>query len=273
MENVIPEEYQKYFNKKQAESESGVMALGKVMALIILLLILVNSLSAQSSHDLLMEGDNLFNKEQYNLAEDKYRKASETDKSGKANYNLGNTLYNQERYEEALNQYQSALTSNDPNVVSKAYYNLGNTHFQNQKYQESIQSFKNALKYNGEDQDTKENLMLAKQMLKQQQQQEQQQQQNQDQNQDENKDQEQQEQQQQEQEQQEDQEQEEEQESQSESQESEDQKEQEAEQADKKDLDKEDARKLLEIIDNEEKKVQEKLRKMKGNSKKPKKDW
>lgn len=272
MKDIVSIEYQNYSNRRSKSKKAKVLQ--QIGLVVFLIIVIFNYVSAQSSHELLMEGDNLFNKEQYDLAEEKYRKASETDKSGKANYNLGNTLYNQERYEEALNQYQSALTSDDPNVVSNAYYNLGNTHFQNQKFQESIQSFKNALKYNGEDQEAKENLMLAKQMLKQQQQQQQQQQQNQDQNQDENQDQDQQEQQQQEQQQQQDdQEQNEEQDSQSESQESEDQKEQEAEQSDKKDLDKEDARKLLEIIDNEEQKVQEKLRKMKGNSKKPKKDW
>ena len=41
---------------------------------------------------------------------------------------------------------------------------------------------------------------------------------------------------------------------------------------DKQDLDKEDARKLLEIAENEEKKVQEKMRKVNGG-KKRKKDW
>jgi len=272
MKDIIPKEYQEEFNRKPTD-QSGIEVLTKIALLIFVLVFLVNSVSAQSSHELLMEGDDLFKKEQYDLAEDKYRKASEEDKTGKANYNLGNTLYNQERYEEALNQYQNALTSNDPNVVSNAYYNLGNTQFKNEKFQESINSFKNALKYNGDDLQAKENLMLAKQMLRQQQQQQQQQQQDQDQNNEENKDQEEQQQQEQQQQQQQEDENKEDQDSQSESQEQQEQQEQEAEQSDKKDLDKEDARKLLEIIDNEEKKVQEKLRKMKGNSKKPKKDW
>lgn len=247
------------------------------IAVVFLQYIFVNNVSGQSSHSLLLEGDDLFKKEQYELAEEKYRKAVAKDKTGKARYNLGNTLANQERLDEALNQYQSALMSDDPNVVSSAYYNLGNTYLKNNKIKEGIDAYKNSLRYNPEDVETKENLMLAKQMLRQMQQQQQQQQQDQNENQDQDQEnQDQQEQQQQQDQQQSDEEKDEEQkdqQNQSESQNEEEQKEQQAEQSDKKDLDKEDARKLLEIIENEEQKVQEKLRKMKGNSKKPKKDW
>jgi len=220
---------------------------------------------AQSSHELLMEGDALYKKEQYDLAEEKYRKAKLKDKSGKAAYNLGNSLSNQERYEEAANQFSNAAaTSNDPEVKSKAYYNLGNTHFRNQKFQESIDAYKTALSYNEEDSNAKENLMMAKKMLQVQEQQQQQQQEQQEQQEN---------QEQQDQEQEQDQQEQQQQQNQDQSQEEQEQKEQSAEETEKKDLDKEDARKLLEIIDNEEKKVQEKLRKMKGNSSKPKKDW
>jgi len=216
----------------------------------------------QSSHKLLMEGDGLYKKEQYDLAEEKYRKAKAKDKTGKAAYNLGNSLSIQERYEEAANQFSNAAAmSNDPEVKSKAYYNLGNTHFRNQKFQESVDAYKNALSYNEEDTQAKENMMMAKKMLQVQEQQQQEQQQQEQQEQQENQEQQEQEQQQEQQQDQQDQTQEEKEEAQN------------AEEAEKKDLDKEDARKLLEIIDNEEKKVQEKLRKMKGNSKKPKKDW
>ena len=121
---------------------------------------------AQSSHKLLMDGDNHYRKEQFDLAEEKYRKAKLKDKSGKASYNLGNSLSNQERYEEAVNQYSSAAAmSDDPEVKSKAYYNLGNTFFRNQKFQESIDAYKSALSYNEDDTNAKENMLMAKKML------------------------------------------------------------------------------------------------------------
>jgi len=218
---------------------------------------------SQSSHELLMEGDDFYTKEQFDLAEEKYRKAKVKDKTGKAAYNLGNSLSVQERYEEAANQFSNAAAmSDDPEVKSKALYNLGNTHFRNQKFQESVDAYKSALSYNEDDISAKENLMMAKKMLQVQKQQQQQQQQQEQQEQQENQDQQEQEQQEQQQQQQ------------DQNQPQEEQEEPQAgEETEKKDLDKEDARKLLEIIDNEEKKVQEKLRKMKGNSSKPKKDW
>ena len=46
--------------------------------------------------------------------------------------------------------------SNDPEVKSKALYNLGNTHFRNQKFQESIDAYKSALSYNEEDTQAKQ---------------------------------------------------------------------------------------------------------------------
>lgn len=236
-----------------------------ILLALIFLISFSDVMKGQSSHDLLREGDDLYKKEQFDLAEDKYRKAKVKDKTGKAAYNLGNSLSIQERYEEAANQFSNAAAmANDPEVKSKALYNLGNTHFRNQKFQESIDAYKSALSFNGEDTNAKENLMMAKKMLQVQQQQQQQEQQQQDQEQQEEQEQ------QQEQEQQENQDQQQENDSQSEEEQEEPQA---GEETEKKDLDKEDARKLLEIIDNEEKKVQEKLRKMKGNSKKPKKDW
>ena len=225
---------------------------------------LAGTFYGQSAHELLMEGDDLYRKEQFDKSEEKYRKAKVNDKSGKAAFNLGNSLAKQERYEEAANQFSNAAAlSQDSEVKAKALYNLGNAHFRNQKYQESIEAYQSALKINEDDEQTRQNLSLAKymkKMLEKQQQQQQQQQQEQE-NQE---NQEQQQQQQQEQQNQEEQ--------QQQAQEQEEEKEQQSAE-EKKDLDKEDARKLLEIIENEEKKVQEKLRKMKGNSSKPKKDW
>ena len=48
---------------------------------------------SQSAHELLMEGDDHYKKEQFEIAEEKYRKAKAKDKTGKAAYNLGNSLF------------------------------------------------------------------------------------------------------------------------------------------------------------------------------------
>lgn len=120
----------------------------------------------------------------YQKAEINYRKAMETTRNyDKANYNLGNSLYRQERYEEAEKYFSNV--ANDKNVSkdlrSRAYHNYGNSLLKQEKYKESIDAYKNALKLNPKDMNTKYNLEYARKKMIQQQ--NNQQNQNQDQNQ------------------------------------------------------------------------------------------
>ena len=127
--------------------------------------------------------------EQYQQAEINYRKAMETTHNyDKANYNLGNSLYRQERYEEAGKAYESVANnkSSSNDLRERAYHNLGNSLLKQEKYKESIDAYKNALKLNPKDMDSKYNLEYARKKMMQQMQQQQQNQQNQDQNQDQN---------------------------------------------------------------------------------------
>jgi Ca-activated chloride channel family protein len=226
---------------------------------LILFFVVSNCLNAQSAHKHLRAGDDLYERGEYSLAEEAYRKANEKQTDAKSTYNLGNTLYEQDRMEEAIQSFESAASRAEGKAEkSMAYHNLGNAYYNAQKFKESYEAYKNALQYSPEDNATKENLLAAKQMMKIQQQQ-QQQQQSSDQNQEEQEEQQQKQEQQQEQDQ-------------SQGKDINNQ-EQEASQEEKQDLDKEDARKLLEIINNEEQKVQEKLRKAKAGDKKHKKDW
>jgi len=127
--------------------------------------------------------------EQYQQAEINYRKAMETTHNyDKANYNLGNSLYRQERYEEAGKAYESVANnkSSSNDLRERAYHNMGNSLLKQEKYKESIDAYKNALKLNPKDMDSKYNLEYARKKMMQQMQQQQQNQQNQDQNQDQN---------------------------------------------------------------------------------------
>ena len=233
-------------------------------------LVLGLSLSAQSSHKLLRNGDKNYNSQDFASAEESYRKSLEKEKSHKGKYNLGNTVYNQNRHEEAIQYYEEAtsLAQNDKEK-SDAFYNLGNAQFRNQQLKESIESYKQSLRLNPEDTDARKNLFLAKmaEQQMQQQQQEQQQQNEQDQNDQEN-DQQQQQEQQDNQQQQDNQEQ-----PQQEGQENPIENNPESGEQQQQELSKEDAERLLQIIENEEKKVQEKLKKVSGKRTKPDKDW
>lgn len=239
------------------------------------LLLLANKSYSQSAHTLLMDGDAFYEQGDYAIAEEKYRKATEEDNSLKGQFNLGNTLYNQNRYEEAVTQYEtSVMKAKAGEQKSSAYYNLGNTHIKSGKLEEAIESYKKAIEENPADEDARRNLYLAKLMEQQQQEQEQQQQQEQNedqQNQDQQQDQ--QDQQQQDQQQQDQQNQDQQQDQQEQSEESQIDNESKEGEEEPQELSKEDAEKLLQVIENDEKKIQEKLRKVSGAKKKPEKDW
>jgi Ca-activated chloride channel family protein len=125
-------------------------------------------------------------------AEQLFRKASAIDTTyAEAPYNLGTTLYQENYIEEAFGHLKEAANrSSQPDLSHKAFHNIGNVYMQKEEYDNAIEAYKQALRNNPTDEETRYNLALAK---KKKEEQEQQQEQNQDQ--DQNQDQEQQEQQ------------------------------------------------------------------------------
>ena len=113
----------------------------------------------------------------YQDAEISYRKGMATTKNfPKSNYNLANSLYRQEKYEDAANSYKyvAEQKENDRSLRAKAYHNYGNSLLKQEKYKESIEAYKDALKLNPRDLDTKYNLEYARKKMTQQRQQQQQ---------------------------------------------------------------------------------------------------
>jgi tetratricopeptide (TPR) repeat protein len=134
------------------------------------LLVLCSSvIMAQDDRQLTRSGNKDFNKEKYAEAEVSYRKALEKKNNmPEATFNLGDALLKQQRYEEAAKQFQlSAQTNPDKNIKAKAYHNLGNTYLEQKKYEEAVNAYKSALKQNPKDADTKYNLAYANEMLRQ----------------------------------------------------------------------------------------------------------
>lgn len=149
----------------------------------------VSLVNAQEERKIIRQGNKAYEAKKYTEAEELYRKALEKKpQSVEANYNVGNTLYKQNKYLDAASKYNS-LTSSTDNNQEKAYiyHNMGNSYFKAQKYDESIKAYKESLKLNPSDKETKFNLAYAQRMLMQQQQQQQQKQNNKDQNKDQDK--------------------------------------------------------------------------------------
>ena len=145
----------------------------KKVNLIVLLSCFV-SLSAQQtkinkeSNNLTLDGKIEYVEDNWIEAEALYRKSISKDSMNlAAKYNLGNSFYSNKLNEEALNQYRLSIkNSNDKSTLHKSYHNLGNLYMQSEDYQNAMDSFKNALLNNPEDDETRYNYVLAKELLK-----------------------------------------------------------------------------------------------------------
>ena len=142
--------------------------------------------SAQKAErDYIRKGNRLFNDSVFVNAEVNYRKALEVNpKSTVSMYNLGNTLSQQQKMQEAMEQYVSASNiEKDKMKLAQIYHNMGVLLQAGKDYAKAVDAYKMSLRNNPADDETRYNLALAQKMLKDQQQN----QQNQDQNQDQNK--------------------------------------------------------------------------------------
>jgi Ca-activated chloride channel family protein len=100
-------------------------------------------------------------------------------------YDAGNAQYRLKHYEEARNNYQTALQALEKQgkaapaelaaLKPKALYNLGNAHFRLDQLPEAAKSYEQTLKLDPNDEDAKKNLELVKKLLKEKQEQKQQQ--------------------------------------------------------------------------------------------------
>jgi tetratricopeptide (TPR) repeat protein len=135
----------------------------------------VHSVAAQSTRSLVREGNRQYESEKYGDAEVSYRKALEKEQELlPGHFNLGNALYKQGKATEAIREYESALAkSEDKRTRADAYYNMGNAFMKDQHYQEAVNSYIESLKLTPGDQDAKYNLSYALAKLKEQQQQQQ----------------------------------------------------------------------------------------------------
>lgn len=161
----------------------------RCIGLVLMMFAAIFSASAQKAErDYIRKGNRAFKDSVFVDAEVNYRKALEVNpKSSISMYNLGNTLVRQNKVQEAMEQYSAAAKiEKDKLKLAYIFHNIGDI-FQTQKdYAKAVEAYKESLRNNPKDDETRYNLALAQKLLKDQEQN----QQNQDQNQDQNKEQE-----------------------------------------------------------------------------------
>ncbi|MBR9845236.1 MAG: tetratricopeptide repeat protein [Algicola sp.] len=128
-------------------------------------------LQLQKANNYVYEGNELIGSEDYISAEMEYRKAiSEQPTTIAGTYNLGNSYYQKGQYDEALFRHtQAAENATSKAEKHKAYHNIGNILMQNKQCKEAVEAFKNALRNDPTDDETRYNFAIAKECAEQQQ--------------------------------------------------------------------------------------------------------
>ena len=211
----------------------------------------------KTDRDYLRSGNKLYNDSLFIKAEVDYRKALEINpKSTDAMFNLANALLMQQKAKEAMEQYQSvSKIEKDKDKLAQIYHNMGVILQSSKQLPQCIEAYKESLRNNPKDDETRYNLALAQKQLKDQQQnqqnqdqQQQQQQKQEEEKQDQNKDQQEQDQ--------------------------KDQQQNQQQQQNKNEMSKENAQQLLNAVMQDEKNVQDKVKKqIQIQGKKLDKDW
>ncbi len=130
--------------------------------------------NAQNEKVLIKKGNEAYEKKEYDYAITQYQQAVTKDPADPtAHYNLGNAFYKSKKADEAVQAYDEAASKTSSKAdKSKSFYNKGVVLQNNKKLPECIDAYKNALKLNPQDEDARQNLQKALQQQKQDQQKE-----------------------------------------------------------------------------------------------------
>ena len=116
---------------------------------------------------LMREAREAMSENDFASAEAAYRLAIAKDPdNAAARYNMGNLYYAKEKTPEAESRLrQAAERAETKDDKHKAFHNLGNSFMKQKRYKEAVEAYKNSLRNNPKDDETRYNYALAKKML------------------------------------------------------------------------------------------------------------
>tara|TARA_R110002051_G_scaffold324988_1_gene425011 strand:- start:17469 stop:18308 length:840 start_codon:yes stop_codon:yes gene_type:complete len=125
----------------------------------------------QASKNYTWEANKALAEKDFVNAEAEYRKAiSKSSENAAAPYNLGNAYYTKETFGEAFSRFkQAGEVATSKEDKHKAYHNMGNVFMKEKQYEKAVEGYKQALRNDPTDEETRYNLALAQEMLKKQQ--------------------------------------------------------------------------------------------------------
>ncbi len=136
--------------------------------LLYILLTLPFAVSAQEKDKTLPDANEEYKQNKFTDAEANYRiSASKFSKRAAGSYNLGNSIYRQNQASEAKYAYANAIKiAKTRPEKHKAFHNLGNVFMKEKDYTQAVEAYKEALRNDPTDDETRYNYAYAKQKLK-----------------------------------------------------------------------------------------------------------
>ncbi len=156
-------------DKKKVKNTKGALP----AAVLVLLMILVSNAAFGQTSRYLQQGNKFYEQQDYKAAAADYAKAISRDPNNTPGYfNLGNSLYQQKQYDSSRKVLAATekLAKDKPSKAA-VDYNIGNTYMSQQKWEDAANAYKQTLRNNPQDVDAKYNLSYAEQMMKKQDQQ------------------------------------------------------------------------------------------------------
>ncbi len=151
---------------------------GRVFLIVVLGLFFGNPVIAQSlqeenrkiereTNKLLRAAEDNLADNDFSEAEASYRQAvAKSPDNVKAKYNMANMYYTKEKASQATSRLiQAAKIAETKEERHKIFHNLGNSFMEQKKYKDAVEAYKNALRNNPKDEETRYNYALAKKML------------------------------------------------------------------------------------------------------------
>lgn len=146
--------------------------MGKSLLYITVIFFACGGAYAQNASKLMREGLTAYKQGDFTQSIAKYAKALEkgVDKN-LANYNMGAAYYKAGKPDSALMYWQTvATTDGDKELQAKAWHNIGNSFIKQRNFEKAADAYKRALKLNPNDEDTRYNLAYSQRQLQAQQQ-------------------------------------------------------------------------------------------------------
>lgn len=131
--------------------------------LMISLMMLTVAADAQKKKSHIIAGNKLYREKKFDKALPEYLEAKETNATNPVlNYNLGDAYFRTKKFEDAQKSFDNSIAvSPGGDLKQKAYYNKGVSLSKQDKLDESIEAYKTAVKMAPADEDARVNLQKA----------------------------------------------------------------------------------------------------------------